>query len=161
MSMIFEMVVASDAEIDQLLADPDDLTLIDEAPESKRFSLQKTWHGLHYLLTGTAWEGAPPLNFIVAGEEIGDTDFGYGPAKAFHSAEVKRLSLALQQLSADDLRKRFDPARMMALEIYPSIWDRDPKEDDTLEWLLSSFEEFKTFIHTTAEQGQGLVTAIQ
>jgi hypothetical protein len=23
--------------------------------------LDKSWHGIHYMLTGTAWEGTPPL----------------------------------------------------------------------------------------------------
>src|SRR5688500_6275073 len=35
--------------------------------------LDKAWHGIHYLLTGTAWEGAEPLNFLVAGgRPVGD-----------------------------------------------------------------------------------------
>ena len=29
--------------------------------------VDKAWHGLHFLLTGTAWEGDFPLNFIVSG----------------------------------------------------------------------------------------------
>ncbi len=28
---------------------------------------EKSWGGLHYLLTGTAWEGEPPLNFLMGG----------------------------------------------------------------------------------------------
>jgi Domain of unknown function (DUF1877) len=26
-------------------------------------SLEKSWHGLHFVLTGTAWEGVSPLNW--------------------------------------------------------------------------------------------------
>ena len=33
----------------------------------------EAWHGLQYLLTGTAWEGQPPLDFLVpGGDEVGD-----------------------------------------------------------------------------------------
>src|SRR5262245_57645293 len=30
-------------------------------------SLEKAWHGLHYLLTGSPWKGAEPLCFLVRG----------------------------------------------------------------------------------------------
>jgi hypothetical protein len=39
--------------------------------------VDKAWHGIHYLLTGTAWEGDPPLDFIVkGGSQVGDVDDG-------------------------------------------------------------------------------------
>ena len=41
--------------------------LILEAGEGALVDLDKAWHGVHYLLTGTAWEGEPPLNFVVEG----------------------------------------------------------------------------------------------
>jgi len=34
-----------------------------EANEGTRCDLEKSWHGIHYLLTGSAWEGDPPLRF--------------------------------------------------------------------------------------------------
>ena len=27
-------------------------------------SLEKAWHGLHFLLTGSDWGGEPPLDFL-------------------------------------------------------------------------------------------------
>lgn len=42
--------------------------------------MDKAWHGIHYLLTGTAWEGDPPLNFLVTGgREVGTEEIGIGP----------------------------------------------------------------------------------
>lgn len=32
--------------------------------------LDKAWHGIHYLLTETAWEGNEPLNFLVQGGNV-------------------------------------------------------------------------------------------
>src|SRR5687767_14577361 len=44
--------------------------------------LDKAWHGIHYLLTGTAAEGGKPLDFLVSGgREVGNVDIGYGPAR--------------------------------------------------------------------------------
>jgi len=35
--------------------------------------VDKAWHGTHYLLTGDAWGGQPPLaNVVLGGAEIGD-----------------------------------------------------------------------------------------
>lgn len=94
--------------------------------------VDKAWQGIHYLLTGTAWEGDPPLNFILHGKGIGKVDVGYGPARTLTGDEVRRLAEALDALPPDELRQRFDPARMMELSVYPEIWDRDPDEDDSL-----------------------------
>src|SRR5579872_4450187 len=35
------------------------------ANEGKAIDIDKAWHGIHYLLTGTAWAGSAPLSFIV------------------------------------------------------------------------------------------------
>jgi hypothetical protein len=52
-SLAFELVFPED----------DDL----EKTEDPSIDLDKTWHGIHYLLTGTTWEGEPPFSFLVAG----------------------------------------------------------------------------------------------
>lgn len=119
--------------------------------------LNKAWHGIHYLLNGDAWEGTPPLDFIVGGQPIGDVDVGYGPARGFTADEVRAIATALAPITGDMLRARFDPKAMMAAEIYPTIWDRDPAQDDTLGWLLDSFENLKEFVLDTAEAGAGMI----
>ena len=84
--------------------------------EGMSTDLDKAWHGIHYLLTGTAWEGGRPLNFLVAGgRPVGDIDVGYGPARVLSAAETRGAHEALTQLSDDDLRGRFDPAAMTRL----------------------------------------------
>lgn len=84
--------------------------------------LDKAWHGIHFLLTGTAWGGTPRLNFILAGgHEVAGVEVGYGTARAFSAAEVRAIAEALAPLDVDALRTRFDPAAMMQLDIYPEI----------------------------------------
>ena len=120
--------------------------------------LDKAWHGIHYLLTGTAWEGAKPLNFLISGgRPVGDIDVGYGPARVLSASETRAAHEALAQLSEDDLRGRFDPAAMTSKEIYPEIWDRPPEEDDTLGYLLEYARTLRGFLAQAVEQGQGLV----
>lgn len=93
--------------------------------------LDKAWHGIHYLLTQSAWEGDEPLNFLLSGgSEVGDLDVGYGTPRAFTSNQVQVIGAALQPIDRSLLRSRFNPEEMMSLDIYPTIWDRDPADDD-------------------------------
>lgn len=120
--------------------------------------LDKAWHGIHFLLTQTADAGEAPLNFICAGgRDVGDVDVGYGPARAFTSAEVRTLNQALAPLDAVFLKSRFDPGRMMELDIYPSIWDRPPGQDDTLGYCCEYFGVLKTFVADAARRNVGML----
>jgi hypothetical protein len=123
--------------------------------------LDKAWHGIHYLLTGTAWEGREPLNFLLAGgRPVGDIDVGYGPARVLSAAETRAAHDALAQLGDDELRRRFDPAEMMSKEIYPEIWDRPPEEDDTIEYLMEYVGILRAFLAQAVEKRQGLVVCL-
>jgi hypothetical protein len=120
--------------------------------------LDKAWHGIHYMLTQTAWEGEAPLNFLVSGgTPVGDVDVGYGPARAFSAAEVRAICVALRPIDDAFLRERFNPAEMMGLEIYPQIWDRDPADDDTFGYCAEYFGSLKAFIETASERNMGLI----
>jgi hypothetical protein len=167
MGMIANLRRASDARIDALLSDPETVAeyLSGDAEEldddHADLGVDKAWHGIHYLLTGTAWEGSPPLDFLVkGGREIGDVDVGYGPARAFSSADVRDIAVALHTITREDLERRFDPAAMSKLDIYPSIWGRPREEDDTLGYLLEYYDALKNFIEGVAEQGEGLLVYI-
>ncbi len=129
--------------------------------ELREADLDKSWHGIHYLLTGTAWEGEPPLNFILGGGEVvGDEDMGYGPARAFSPAQTAAIADALDAVSRDELASRFNPDDMQSQEIYPGIWDRSPEDDDTLGYCLEYFEDLKTFVRKAADDGLGLLVYI-
>ena len=123
--------------------------------------LDKAWHGIHYLLTGTAWEGQHPLNFLVSGgAEIGDVDLGYGTARAFMSDAVSEINKALSKIDEETLKARFNPHEMTRLQIYPDIWDRDSDEDDTFGYCAEYFEVLKNFVARAAERNLGLVVYI-
>jgi hypothetical protein len=132
-----------------------------DAAEGLRTDLEKSWHGIHYLLTGTAWEGDPPLNFLVlGGRVVGDIDVGYGPPHALTAAETGSVSDALARVGDEELRGRFDPAAMMKQKIYPEIWDRGPDEDDTLGYLMENVGVLREFLAQVVGRNQGLVVYI-
>jgi hypothetical protein len=138
MSMIGYFLLASDEVLRALLAEPvaihDFLHSSLEEESYDLLNIEKSWHILHYLLTGTAWGGEPPLNFIVAGgETVGEEDIGYGPARAFTSAEVRAIADALDRIDRRRLLDRFDGKEMDELGIYPPINWQDvapPSLDD-------------------------------
>jgi len=129
--------------------------------EKSRCYLDKAWHGIHYLLTKTQWEGDPPLNFLLGGGKVvGDVDVGYGPARVLDSSEAATVSAALEPITREYLTSRFDPDDMTEKQIYPDIWDRDPAEDGTLDYCLQFFDELKKFVADAAANRMGLVIRI-
>ncbi len=163
MSMIgcFRRLGGSDLE--KLLAEPrlifDYLDAVEEAEGFGPFAdldVDKAWHGIHYLLTGTAWDGSPPLNFIVAGgHQVGDEDVGYGPARGFYPDEVKVLAAALDATEAKSLASRFDPDAMARAELYPDIWLQEG--DEALEYLVDNLEALRDFVSGASKAGEGLL----
>lgn len=131
---------------------------VDIAPPMIETDLDKAWHGIHYLLTGSDWAGESPLNFLVkGGETIGDVDVGYGPARAVLSGELAQIHAALGTVTRDTLRSRFDPARMAELDIYPAIWKDEPGADDAFDYCADYFESLKAFIADAAARRLGIV----
>ena len=121
--------------------------------------LDKSWHPLHYLLTGTAWEGNEPDCYLVhGGEELGDEDAGYSSIRGLTAGEVRRFHEFLSTLSPDTLRQGFDPARMIALEIYAKPRrGAAPGTPGDIEHLLAAFEGLRAFVARTAAEGDGAI----
>lgn len=126
------------------------------------FDVDKAWHGLHFLLTGTARAGDFPLNFIVAGgTPVGSICTCCDRPRTFNADEVRAIADALAEIEPAALRARFDPKAMIRLGIYPSIiWDRPPEEDDTLGYLMYFYEPLREFIACGARRGEALLAFI-
>jgi hypothetical protein len=133
------------------------------AADDRGLDLDKSWHGLHFLFTGTAWEGQEPGCFLVrGGEEIGDEDSESQP-RVLDANQVRQFSAFLSSLSAVEFEHRFDPERMTALEIYPErIWKRDPAAhgESTFEYLRQAFDDLRPFVGAAAEQGDAIIVSL-
>jgi hypothetical protein len=88
-------------------------------------SIDKAWHGLHYLLCGKLEPAPGPLGQAVfGGTEIGE-DQGYGPARYFSPQQVAEIAAALQSPSLErELHARFDAEAMTQLGIIPVFGSR-------------------------------------
>jgi uncharacterized protein DUF1877 len=126
--------------------------------EGEVVDLDKSWHGIHYLLTGGADGAGTPLDFLVAGGAyVGLDDVGYGPPRVYTAAETREIAAALAAVTDHELRGRFDPAAMMRAEIYPEIWDRDPAEDDTLGYLNDYVDALRRASAAATSNGHGIM----
>jgi hypothetical protein len=78
---------------------------------SEPLRIDKSWHGIHFLLTGSAWGGKPPLsNAVLGGKEFGQ-DLGYGPARYLTPDQVKEVAAALDEITEATLRAQFSSSR--------------------------------------------------
>jgi hypothetical protein len=125
--------------------------------DRKTLSLEKAWHGVHYLLCGRVGsEPGPPGQVVLGGTEIGEDEFGYGPARYFHRDEVAEIAAELGRDGLEDeLDDRFDPVRMTALAVYPGRW-----QDEDRKWLFDGFRELRGFFVDAAGRGAVVVTCL-
>lgn len=117
-------------------------------------SLEKAWHGLHYLIAGDPWGGTGPRAFLLSGGVERGDDYGYGPARYFTANEVREISQELTRIEPDDFWASFDAQAMTNAAIYPEIWDEP--EENLREEYGGYFEELKAFIEEAVELGEAL-----
>lgn len=190
MSMICHLRQVTDEQIDQLLANPQDIVFLlygpPPAPKPGLFrrllrrlmpastrtqprpwtpptadeatDLDKAWHGIHFLLTGSVWGGNEPFCYLVTGgTQVGAIDVGYGPARALRSDQVKRFHETLAPITHEFLRSRYDPAKMKEEDVYPSIWKEDV---GALDYLLEYVDILRAFLQSTVQKNRGLLVYI-
>jgi hypothetical protein len=166
MSMNGHLLLVSDDDIAALAAEPWEVhgliqRRVHKAAEPvDHVDLDKNWHALHFLLTGTAWEGEPPLDVLVrGGEDVGEEDVGYGPARLLHPAPVTDLHRALDGLPFERLLERFDGVEMDALEIYPSGgWSAvDPRAERDVGGMADAYEQLRQLVRKGAAERRGLL----
>ena len=135
-------------QIDELLESDDDETCVD---------IDKAWHGIHWLLTGSEEPTTnTPSDVIFGGEPFGE-DLGYGPPRLLPIEGVGRVAQLLGGVDADALRLRMDPAAMRRAGVYPEIWD----EEDVLdEYLLPALQQLRTFYDAAAKAGEAVIRTL-
>ena len=95
---------------------------------------------------------------MAGGEQVGDVDVGYGPARALTSQQVAAWDDALTKISREELGRRFEPKAMLDADIYPQIWARSIKgEEDTLDYLLQAYAGLRDFVAAARRERSGLL----
>lgn len=124
--------------------------------KAEAFDVDKAWHGIHFLLTGSDWEGEGPLAFILHGGREIKHDLGYGPPHGFNATDVKEIARALATLDLPALYDKADPAEFTRLEIYPTIYNSEPKEE-CIGYVIDNLKDLREFVQKTAAADRALI----
>jgi len=127
-------------------------------PAGRVLSIEKSWDGLHYLLTGSVRGGEEPLCFLKRGGRSVGRALGYERPRLLGTEFVRRLDDALRGISEDELWGRFDAARFTAAGIYPGIWDEP--EDQLRDEYLEYFARLRDFVSRAAAREEELVVVV-
>lgn len=158
--MLFEGRTLDDEQAKRVETDTEYLEdlLFEGEPESDLMvDLDKAWHGIHWLLAGSAWEADSPAGWaVLGGREVGE-DQGYGPARLLDPEAVRQVASALDGVTSEALGQRMDRSAMAAAELYPMIWD----EDDVFEtYLAPSYDKLRSFYLDAAAAGSWVLLSI-
>lgn len=132
--------------------------LEDEPPDPTRaVHLGTAWHGIHWLLTGTAYDiESAAGQAIFGGEPIG-RNLGNGPAHLLDLRTVKLIDEALDSLTVADLADRYDPDRMVDADISPGFWH----DSDVFEELLAPrYRALRKFYRRARKAGAPVLVGI-
>ena len=114
--------------------------------------VDKSWHGIHFLLTGAVTGGDAPLAWVVfAPTSIGE-EADHGTARLLKQDDVVAVSKALAPITADKLKRKCDWTVMNDREIYPQGWRSGDEE-----YIAENFNSLKKLYESAARRRMAIV----
>ena len=134
---------------------------IEEISEEDQFDIDKSWHSMHFLFTGSAWEGDFPQAFLVnGGMKVGKEDVGYGEARIFTLEDTCRILNFLRSVDRSEMKPRLDPKLMKKNEIYPNVWNDNVDLDEEWSFVEQWMTDMIAFISQTVDEKRCLMVYI-
>ena len=131
-----------------------------ELIEIPQLDIDKSWDGIIFLLTGNSSRnlGTNILGKVLLGSGTIDENqiIGYGPARYLLPEEVKTLNNKIKILNPDDLKFRYDPAKMILEDVYPAIW----QEENAFDYIKEYFIELQSFYQHASWANEAIVIII-
>jgi Domain of unknown function (DUF1877) len=125
--------------------------------DGTRLSLYKSWHCLHFLLTGhNAEMPDTPLGIaVMGGTEIPDHQrvMGYGPARYLNPEQVEQIAAALESFPIAERAAAFDSEAADKQQVYSP--HHDPEE------LVHYFGLLRDFYRDTANKRNAIILWIE
>jgi hypothetical protein len=122
--------------------------------------LQKSWHMLHYLFTGsTGPVGSPGDVLLTGGEEIGDDIGGYGPPRWLSPNATGQVAQFLKGFNAEALASRVNLKEMSAAGVYgiPSGRGAENEEPALRDEVAHFFPLLRAYVEMAVEKSDGLL----
>jgi hypothetical protein len=153
--MLYLSVDPATSDFDDLERDPD--VAAQWFADSPGLDLGLAWHGIHFLLNGSAWGGSAPLfDAVLGGTPIGDPTT-YEPVRYLSPAQVTAVAEALP--AAQDLTPRFTHKAFKQAEVYPdAAWD---KGEALTEFLLPSYARLVDFFRFAAGNDEAVLITLE
>jgi hypothetical protein len=163
MGMVWVARMATAEQTDEILANPDSaydfINPEDEVEGADTIDLDKEWHGVHHLLTGSPDPQDGPLSIILGYfEEVGE-DNGYGPAWHIPADALVAFSNAFSALDEAELRRRYDPDAMVEAEVYLGDMYQEEGEEG-FKFLRERANDLGQFAARGAAKGLGAFAVI-
>ncbi len=156
MGMVWVVRAASDDDVVSLRADPESIYDFvnpeDLSPDYQILDLDKQWHAVHFLLTGSAGPVDSPLSFILGTYEEVGPDHGYGPAWFIPSEAIRAFHSALAKHSDEEWARRYDASTAVAEQVYLAETLADEGEE-ALTFLQSDIARLRSFVRKAVEAG--------
>ena len=125
---------------------------LQDGPDEEGLRLEKSWHVLHYLLTGATEAAPPPFgNAIMGGEEIGE-ERDYGRVRFLNPPQVREVAAALASISKEDLVRRGDLQGMAVAKVIYAC-----RDESEVELALHYFEQVSRYYIDAAARGNAML----
>jgi len=120
--------------------------------------LDKSWHLIHYLLTGKLDRVDGPLG-LIGGDlhPLANVDFGMGKPNIVSTEAVVAFAEAAQALSDDAFLYRFIPAEMPTDQLYMGDAVVDDR-DGMREYSLENFHILRDIAMEATRNGEAIIT---
>ena len=156
MGMVLSMVQFSDSKLQGYIKNPNrfksDLRKLEKSEVDKSVCLDKSWEGIHFILTGNKLgQGESTLALAIYSRQFFDEkqDLGIGPASYLSPKQVKEIDSRLEALHDNYIKEKYNPVQMNKLKIYQHPWNDDPL---LFKYLLDNFKKLKAFYKDAASK---------
>ncbi len=121
--------------------------------------LDKSWGIIHFLLTGTAWEGDEPASLLLLNEPLllADDDAEMPPG-LISPEEVEAFADHLDRVDDDTLRARFDVPAMAAADVYLMEDAEQVNRDEMLDYTFTFVPVLRQYMREAATAGHAVIT---
>lgn len=156
--MIGNFFALEEAKAKELILNPDSIEefLYSEDPpidESDDYlDIDKSWHGIHFILADDVWEGTPPARDVILGGEAIGEDVGYGPARFLSVEEVRNVDNFLSTIEPSYIKEKYNPVELEKNEIYPNGWG-----EEDYDYLVGYFEDLKKFYEKASNESKMVI----
>jgi hypothetical protein len=120
--------------------------------------LDKSWHILHTLISGSPDTGDTPEAAFLGGEELGPCG-GYGPVRVLSPEQVTQYADVLKPLDVETLKRRvdLDELRQQGVTFAQTEFDLEVVSFE----IEDHFPALHKFVQATAKKKRGLLLILE